>query len=136
MGYQVEWGGSPQDVTVRTSGTASTADAMGILREISEDERFRSGLKILVDHSELQSVEYSRDELRAQIDRTLAIKAKLQPTYCAIVAPAPGIYGVTRVWEAELESIDKWTTRLFRSKEDALAWLRDPNADGEGVAGA
>jgi hypothetical protein len=109
---------------------------MAILRELSEDERYRSGLKILIDHSELQSVKYSQDELRAQIGRTTAIEAKLQPTYCAIVAPTPGIYGVTRVWEAELGSIDKGTTRLFRSKEDALAWLRDPNADGEGVAGA
>lgn len=133
MGYQVEWGGSPQDVTIRTFGKATVADAMSILRDLSEDERYRSGLKILIDHSELQSVEYSRDELQAQIDRTSAIKAKLQPTYCAIVASTPGIYGVVRVWEAEVGSITKAMTRLFRSEEDALAWLGDLDSGGEGA---
>jgi hypothetical protein len=133
MAYHVEWGGSPQDVTIRTSGKATIADAMDILRDLSEDERYRSGLKILIDHSELQSVEYSRDELRAQIDYTSSIEERLQPTYCAIVASALGIYGVTRVWEAETGSIMKGTTRLFRSKEDALAWLGSLDSDGEGA---
>ncbi|MGD0165994.1 MAG: hypothetical protein ABSC51_01705 [Gaiellaceae bacterium] len=53
MGYEIEWGGSPEDVAVRTSGTASVADARAILRDLSEDERYHSGLKILIDHSAL-----------------------------------------------------------------------------------
>ncbi|MGD0165993.1 MAG: hypothetical protein ABSC51_01700 [Gaiellaceae bacterium] len=78
-------------------------------------------------------MEYSRDELQAQIDSTIAIKAKLQPTYCAIVASTPGIYGVARVWEAEIGSITKATTRLFRNEEDALDWLGDVDSGSEGA---
>jgi len=74
MEYQLEWGESPQDVTIRTSGTASAADGMDILRDLARDERYHPGLKILIDHSELQSVEYSPDELEAQIDHAVSMK--------------------------------------------------------------
>ncbi len=136
--YQVEWGGSPQDVTIRTSGMASAADAVVLLHDLSEDERYHSGLKILVDTTELQAVEYSPDELQMQIEYVISMKgkAKLEPVYCAIVAPEPAVYGTARIWEAEVGGITKATMRLFRSTEDALTWLSDPGGGSEGVSGA
>lgn len=134
----MEWGGSPQDVTIRTSGTASAADAVVLFRNLSEDERYRSGLKILVDQTELQAVDYSPDGLQTQIEYIVSMKAKakLQPVYCAIVVPKPDVYGTARIWEAEVGGIAKATTRLFRNTEDALAWLRDLDGGGEGASGA
>jgi hypothetical protein len=138
--YHVEWGGSPQDVTIRTSGTASAADAVVLFRNLSEDERYRSGLKILVDQTELQAVDYSPDELQTQIEYVVSMKAKakakLQPVYCAIVVPEPAVYGTARIWEAEVGGVAKATTRLFRSTEDALIWLRDLDVGSEGASGA
>lgn len=134
----MEWGGSPQDVTIRTSGTASAADAVVLLRDLLEDERYHAGLKILIDHTELQAVKYSPDELQTQIEYVVSMKAKamLQPVYCAMVVPEPAAYGTVRIWEAEVGGVAKVTTRLFRSAEDALTWLRDLDAGGEGVLDA
>ena len=134
----MEWGGSPQDVTIRTCGTASAAAAIVLLHDLSEDERYHAGLKILIDHTELQAVKYSPDELQTQIEYVVSMKAKamLQPVYCAMVVPEPAAYGTARIWEAEVGGVAKATTRLFRNTEDALAWLRDLDAGGESASGA
>jgi len=135
MDYRVEWGGSPQDVTVRTSGTASAAGALAVMRELAEDERYQSGLKILIDHSELQPSEYSPDDMDTQIDFAAAMGAKLLPAFCAIVAPKPVIYGLSRVWEAEIGGVTEATTRLFHNKEEAIAWLRKVDVGCEDASG-
>jgi hypothetical protein len=87
--YKVEWGGSPQDVTVSTFGTGSIAEAMAIVRDLGVDDRCRSGLKILVDHSELESVDYTPSELRPMFDLIASIEGRTERVYYAIVAPKP-----------------------------------------------
>jgi hypothetical protein len=134
MERQVEWGGSPQDVTIRCFGEASFSNTAAFVRELLEDERYRPGLKILIDYTELQTIEYSSGELRGMIDRVIAMEEKMQSGYCAIVVPTPVVYGVMRIWEAEIESATKARLRLFRGREDAIAWLRDPDAGGAGSA--
>jgi hypothetical protein len=128
--YEVEWGGSPQDVTISFFGDASFSNAPAFTREFLEDERYRPGLKVLVDHTEPHTFKYSTGELRELIDRVVAMEGKIGGGYCAIVAPTPVVYGIMRIWEAELESATKARIRLFRSKEDAIAWLRDIDSAG------
>lgn len=72
----MEWGGSPQDVTIRAFGEASFSNAEAFAREFLEDERYRPGLKVLVDYTELQTIEYSPGELRELIDRVIAMEEK------------------------------------------------------------
>jgi hypothetical protein len=134
--YKVEWGGSPQDVTVSTFGTGSIAEAMAIVRDLGVDDRCRSGLKILVDHSELESVDYTPSELRPMFDLIASIEGRTERVYYAIVAPKPVLYGLTRVWEAGAGDLMNATIQLFRSKEDALAWLGEIESGGEDLSGA
>lgn len=101
-----------------------------------EDERYRLGIKVLVDHTAQETIQYSPSDLREVIDRVVAMKDMIKGGYCAIVVPTPVVYGAMRIWATEIESATKARIRLFRSREDALAWLREIDVGGEGVSGA
>jgi hypothetical protein len=47
----------------------------------------------------------------------------------AVIAPLDHAFGISRMWETLAESTG-WTTRIFRDRTEALAWLRKqiPNA--------
>lgn len=133
----MEWGGWPQDVTIRARGEASVADAGAFISEILSDPRYRPGLKILIDHSGLQSVGYSPAELHELIDRVRSLEPMIQESYCAVVVPRPALFGMMRIWEAELfQAVAKARLRLFHSADEAVAWLSDPGGGDEGAAGA
>jgi hypothetical protein len=59
MGYHAEQGGSPRDVTIRASGTASAADAMDIMRDLARNERCDS----ILSEAEIGSVAETTKQL-------------------------------------------------------------------------
>ncbi len=51
--------------------------------------------------------------------------ARLLPAVrIAIVASSDVVYGMARMWQALMDQ-SGWTSRVFRSSEEALSWLRD-----------
>jgi hypothetical protein len=77
-------------------------------------------LVLLVD---VTAVDVTVGDLRAAaiVDRRLG---QMMPNAAvAIVAPRDHDFGIARMWEA-IADVPEWTTYVFRSREEADAWLR------------
>lgn len=77
----------------------------------------------LVLLEDVTAVDVTVGDLRAaaMVDRRLA---QMMPNAAvAIVAPRDHDFGIARMWEA-IADVPEWTTYVFRSREEADAWLR------------
>ncbi len=77
----------------------------------------------LVLLEDVTAVDVTVGDLRAAaiVDRRLA---RMMPNAAvAIVAPRDHDFGIARMWEA-IADVPEWTTYVFRSREEADAWLR------------
>jgi hypothetical protein len=77
----------------------------------------------LVLLEDVTAVDVTIGDLRAAaiVDRRLA---RMMPNAAvAIVAPRDHDFGIARMWEA-IADVPEWTTYVFRSREEADAWLR------------
>ncbi|HET9040963.1 MAG TPA: hypothetical protein VFN40_12365 [Gemmatimonadales bacterium] len=77
----------------------------------------------LVLLEDVTAVDVTIGDLRAAaiVDRRLA---QMMPNAAvAIVAPRDHDFGIARMWEA-IADVPEWTTYVFRSREEADAWLR------------
>ena len=108
MEFAVEFGGEPQDVTVTASGVADVAGLRELVRTLAADERYRPGLLLLYQFSELDLSQLSDDEL-AQVTDTIMERARRRSRRPGLRSPTSGDSRSGR--------------QLFTSRDDAVAWL-------------
>jgi hypothetical protein len=132
MQYTIEFGGDPQDVTITTSGVAEPAVFTRYLEEFLADARFRPGMAVLIDHSALDARSLSTADLRTIADGVLSRDDLIGASVVAVVASDSLTFGLARMWEA-FTATSQLRSRIFYSRDEALAWLRDP-ASYEGDA--
>jgi hypothetical protein len=121
MEFAVEFGGEPQDVTVTASGVADAAGLRRFVQTLAADERYRAGLLLLYDFSDLDLSQVSDDELEQVTETVMERDWKSQPRAVAIVAG-------TKTLEAAKLGIahlggSRSGRQLFTSLDDAVAWL-------------
>lgn len=78
---------------------------------------------MLVDHADLDASGLSGDDVRGLGRSFGELGDAFAGVSIAIVAPAPAMFGLARMWQAHLAS-DAVKTRLFRTREEAVAWLQ------------
>jgi hypothetical protein len=120
--YTIEFGGEPQDVTIRTSGQADAAGLIGFVTDLVADRRYYPGMAILVDHSALDATTLSAADVRALADAVLKLDDEIGASTVAIVVPNPLTYGFARMYELQAEAAQV-RSRVFYALTDALAWL-------------
>ena len=122
MQYSIEFGGTPQDVTITTSGLADADGLIGFVRDLVASPRFRPGMFILVDHMSIDASRLTGADVRAQASVVVTLAQRLGPSKVAIVVPTPLTFGYARMYEhhAAESQVD---SRVFYSRRDALAWL-------------
>lgn len=120
---------TPEWVEVRTSGKASFEGFVAFGEAVAADPRWRPGLRVLIDHSDLDMT-----ELSAAVIAHLGARADggHHPIRgferCAFVAPAPLNFAFGRMWGAYSGRGDAPHVRLFRHRDEAEAWLREGSA--------
>ena len=106
------------------SGTVTGEDLMlsaaGVLKLVQEGLRPEFAL---TDLTEVKEFSVSSEEISRNAVLNSAISRYLPPARIAIIAPAPDIYGMVRMWQAHIDS-PGLTSQVFRRKEEALAWLK------------
>ncbi len=103
---------------IRFSQAPSYADARAAIDDIAANFPYA---KRLWDFSNI-AFDFTMDELYS-----IAEYGKLtftQPNKAAIVAPQDLAYGEMRAFEVYREQADHATARVFRTREEALAWLQ------------
>lgn len=113
------------------SGIVSSGEIVAGSHEVQSDEararRLTHGLVDLTDVTELHVTAADMRIIAQASKRT----AKFMPRGAvAIVAPRDYIFGMARMWESLVDE-DGWTTRVFRDRAEAEAWLREPSPPPE-----
>ena len=124
MEYVITWGGEVEDVSVRTYGEASLAGLNDFMYEGLGDNRWRPGLRILLDHRELDWTRVTPAELRERVRLVSSESERLGNPYIAMVVGREVDYGLQRMMQAYS---DDWsgvfTFEAFYTVEEARAWL-------------
>jgi hypothetical protein len=125
MEYSFEFGGDgPQDLTIALAGVASPEDLRELVRDLTSDVRFRAGLALLVDLSAFDSSAVTPEELRGIADAVAGRDWESPARAIAIVAPQDRTFEDAMLYRAHVGG-SKSGREVFRSHEDALAWLRE-----------
>jgi hypothetical protein len=121
MEFAVEFGGGPQDVTVVASGVADVAGLRELVRSVGADERYRPGLLLLYDFTDLDLSVLSDRELEQVTETVMERDWLSQPRAVAIVGGAKTLE-TARIGVAHLGG-SRSRRQLFTSRDDAASWL-------------
>jgi hypothetical protein len=126
MEYTIEFGGDSPGVTFTSSGRADLAVILRANEEFLADPRFRPGMPILADLSALDTSALASSDAKTigKSYRQLLDRAGESPI--AIVVAHPATFGLVRMAEAHAGPPAPHRQRIFYSRAEALAWLRDP----------
>lgn len=121
-------------IRIRFTDGFTVADLMEMgdkLREL--ENRQEVSLNRLTDLSEVDDsqVDYNGMESFARRRRRASLKNDVRS---AIVAPRPILFGMARMFQMLNDHPRIWI-QVFRNMEDAMAWLEEPNGQGDGVPG-
>lgn len=120
--YTIEFGGTPQDVTITTSGLGSGNGLVDFVEELVASPLFRPGMRILVDHLSLDPTPICAADVRAQAETVIRLNEWIGASTVAIVVPTPLAFGFARMYELHAAPAQV-QSRVFYSRSDALTWL-------------
>lgn len=122
MEYTIEFGGTPQDVTVRASGLARVSGFRHLYEALFADERFTPGMLVLLDLTELDLAEIPGNGA-GEIGRALGeFRERCEGCALAVVCTDPlasALIRRSRLGE-DAPGVDVW---IACSLEEARAWL-------------
>jgi hypothetical protein len=123
--YDIEFrseGGA--DVEIRLSGVASPAELSDLADALETDPRFRPGLAMLVDVSELESGTVTDAHLAELSKRIVARDWQSPPLAVAIVAPTGDVQKGARTYRAHVGG-SRSSRHVVTSRREGLAWLEE-----------
>jgi hypothetical protein len=122
MAYTLAFGGDPQHLTITLSGRADTAGLHRLNADLIADPRFRAGLAILVDVSELDVSDLSPEALAAVVGPVVERDWRAPPLAVAIVAPDLETFETANLYRAHLGG-SRSRRQVFSNHEQATEWL-------------
>jgi hypothetical protein len=111
-------------VLVALRGTADLASLRAYHRELRDHPRYVRGMPILTDISELDAGATTTAEARQMGLAVEDFDRRMGTTRRAIVAPQALLFGLSRAAQTAMDP-DGTRTLVTRSREEAIAWLRD-----------
>jgi hypothetical protein len=122
--YDITWGGEVEDMSLRTAGQASLQGLRTYLQEGLSDSRWQPGMRVLVDHRELDWSTTTNGDLRARVASMVKERERFGRAHVAVVLARPVDYGLHRVMQALSDDwADVIDLELFCMVEEARAWL-------------
>jgi hypothetical protein len=128
MDFEIEWVDSSL-VICRTSGVGTVEGYEALMRALTSDPQFRPGVDVITDHTNVDISTLTASEveqvagLRVQFLGTTAGRA------AGVVGPDSSMrYGLGRMFEAHVASRAGTEVEIFRTVEEAMAWLRRPDS--------
>jgi hypothetical protein len=122
--FSIEFGGDPQDVTITASGTGNLLGFATLNERVLADPRFRAGLSYLIDLSDLEVGDLPPDEVEQIAGVGNESAWNYPPRAVAMVATNPETREQAQFAVAYMGGA-KSGHRVFASREDAVAWLRE-----------
>jgi hypothetical protein len=122
--FTIEFGGDLEDATITLSGVATPGGFEDFIEARMLDTRFRTGMLILVDASQLDTSAMSGEMLQAAMEPLLEREWRNPPQAVAILAPDAATFQDAVITRAHLGGASSRRS-VFASREEALAWLKE-----------
>ncbi len=127
MDYTIDFTAGPDMVVITTSGEAALDAWRRYHLELLADPRYTPGLSILVDHSALDWVALTNDQVR-EIGRIVrSFNEQVRTGRRAVVVSGQLAYGLVRMSQGQMVGAEE-RIKVFRSREEAEAWLQEDAA--------
>jgi hypothetical protein len=122
MNYSLDFGGSPQDLTMTLAGAVDAPSIRTFIEEMMAHPEYRAGMRILVDLSELDTSTITQEQYEGLGDAISGRDHRFPSKAIAIVAPAARTFEDAVRHRAYVGG-SKSGREVFRSRDDATAWL-------------
>jgi hypothetical protein len=122
--YIVRWEGDPEDVSITTSGVAVVRDLDAMMKEVIADERYRDGLKILIDHTQTDWSILGAADLQMRADLIGEIADPIGRQQVAFVVSGRLNHEIAKMLGARLGPEVGIVAKAFTSLDEARDWLR------------
>lgn len=110
---------------VVTHGDGAAEPFARILEEMLAHPEWKPGGLYLHDHSDFNSGPLTVDDILYIVGLCEARRAELGDAKCALVATRDLEFGLARMWGSMVEGRWDVTANVFRTREDAIAWLKE-----------
>jgi hypothetical protein len=126
MHWEIDWS-DPAMVVCHTFGKAEVEGFIRGTEEIISDARFRPGMGMITDHTNLDMSSFTADDVERLAELESAYGDRLGDGRMAIVAgvDSPLTFGLLRMWEAYVGNALEFPVHIFSELDDALAWVRE-----------
>jgi hypothetical protein len=121
--FRIDFGGELQDVTITTWGRADLAGFERFNEALVSDPRYRPGMTILVDHSQLDASTLSPAEVEAVGNVVARLADRIGPSLVAIVSGDRVTFGQAGISVAHAPP-ERIRVGVFYTLDEALGWLR------------
>ena len=122
MNYSLEFGGDPQDLTMRLSGALDPLSIRAFVVDLMAHPDYRPGMRIMVDLSDLDTSSITEEEYERVSDVISDRDHRFPAKAIAIVAPTERAFDDATRHRAYVGG-SKSGREVFRSREEAAAWL-------------
>jgi hypothetical protein len=129
MNYTFEFDNHRGYVLVTTSGKASIDGFQRMHRDMLAHPGWNGNLNLLSDHRQLDSHEISAEDVQHMSLWRADLKQLPDRIRIATVVETDLGFGLMRMWEGLTEGFLRADRRIFRSLEEAKAWLEEPRGD-------
>ena len=125
MEYEITWGGDPEDASVTARGVATVDGLNAWVQEGLSDPRYRPGLRVLADYTQLDWSNLSPTDVHERIALYSKNAIKLGRARVAVAMRAPVDFGVARMEQAYVELHPELEIEIgvFFSIDAARRWL-------------
>jgi hypothetical protein len=109
---------------VKTSGDADLKGLLDMIADILSHPKWEKDGAILIDHSDLNSDPLTGGEIHSLAVEAGRVRERFGQARVAHLVTRSLEFGMVRMWEANVS--DKWDvpTMCFRSRDEAILWLK------------
>jgi hypothetical protein len=127
MKHETTWGGDHEDAYVSASGICSVEEMRDHRQELISDPRFRSGMRVLIDHRLVDWSRMTPADVPDVVEMLVQSTGSFGVTYCAMVMGKPVDFGIVRMHQqyAEADPNLQVEFRVFSTVEDARRWFAE-----------
>ncbi len=97
----------------------------GFFFNMLNHKNWKPGTPVLIDETNFHSENLSIEEIKDIANQCVRLRNKFGPSKCAIFVSRDLEFGINRMWEVFVEK--EWDVVLdfFRSRDDAIEWLKE-----------
>ena len=112
---------------VKTYGDADLQGFKDFIHDFLAHECWHPGGALLINHSELNGAPLTTDDIAEMANFTKPLQAQIGKAKIAILVARDLEFGLSRMWQVFASEGRESVSELFRSFNQAIAWLKDRN---------